>query len=68
MAEQTRLSITTRHADGSMHRRTWLLPTEDALALAGSITLAYGPPRELLASAAAVQQMATTDVPGVVAL
>lgn len=67
MAE-TRLSITTMHSDGTAHRKTWVLPAEEALDIAGFIAAAYGLPQELIASADAVQQMATADVPGVVVL
>lgn len=68
MDELTQLSITTMHSDGSVHRRAWALPTEEALDIAAFITAAYGPPKELLADPAAVQRMSTANATGVVVL
>lgn len=65
---ETRLSLTEFRNDGSVHRRSWLIPTDKTEDVAHILTGVYGEPRELLATAEAVEQINDTDVPGVVTL
>jgi hypothetical protein len=68
MTDHTEISITVVQPDGSTYRRSWRIPQGDADDLAPTLTAAYGPPTQLLASAEAGERIRAFDMPGVVEL